>query len=330
MESLTPQETGEILDLATQLKNEWRHGERPPLLAGRVLIQVFEKPSLRTRVSFEAAMHQLGGSSIFLSAADAGLNGRESTADVARVLGSYADVIVLRTFQQSLINAFSQSAGCAVINGLSDDDHPCQALTDLFTMREACGEIRGKTLTYVGDGNNVARSLAIACAHLGVTFRVAAPQGYQLADSFLEQLAQQFPDSKTEPFEDARAAVKGADIVYTDVWASMGQEAEKEKRAKIFADYQVNGDLMRAAGPQAKFMHCLPARRGLEVTDDVMEGPQSLVFPQAENRMHVAKALLVRLVQGETQPVVIRDPAQAPVAGGPVPGGRGKKPSRPE
>jgi ornithine carbamoyltransferase len=298
MDSLTPDETAELLALAAELKAEWRVGKRLPLLAGRVLTQVFEKPSLRTRVSFEAAMQQLGGSAIFLNSADAGLNGRESTADVARVLGSYSDVIVLRTFKQSLINEFAEHARCPVVNGLSDDDHPCQALTDLFTMQEACGPLKGLTLAYVGDGNNVARSLAIACAHLGVKFRIAAPKGYQLGPAFLKDVQSRFRNASIEQSEDAHATVKGANVVYTDVWASMGQESEKELRAKVFSPYQVNAALMAAAGEKAKFMHCLPARRGLEVTDEVMEGRQSVVFPQAENRMHLAKAVLARLVLG--------------------------------
>ena len=297
MASLEPQQTAQILALAAEIKGKWAKGERPALLANRVLTQVFEKPSLRTRVSFEAAMQQLGGSSIFLSSADAGLNGRESTADVARVLGSYSDAIVLRTFKQALIDDFAKYSRCPVINGLSDDDHPCQALTDLFTMQECCGPVKGLTLAYVGDGNNVARSLAIACAQLGVQFHIGAPQGYQLSAAFEKELKAKYPSFVYKQTEDAKEAVKGAEIVYTDVWASMGQEAEKEHRAKVFASYQVNSSLMKAAGAKAKFMHCLPARRGLEVTDEVMESPQSIVFPQAENRMHLAKAVLVTMIQ---------------------------------
>jgi ornithine carbamoyltransferase len=301
MASLEPQQTAKILALAADIKGKWAKGERPALLANRVLTQVFEKPSLRTRVSFEAAMQQLGGSSIFLSSADAGLNGRESTADVARVLGSYSDAIVLRTFKQALIDDFAKYSRCPVINGLSDDDHPCQALTDLFTMQEAFGPVKGLTLAYVGDGNNVARSLAIACAQLGVHFHIGAPQGYQLSEAFEKGLKKQYPSFVFKQTEDAKVAVKGAQIVYTDVWASMGQEAEKEHRAQVFASYQVNSELMKVAGPKAKFMHCLPARRGLEVTDEVMESPQSIVFPQAENRMHLAKAVLVTMIQESEQ-----------------------------
>jgi ornithine carbamoyltransferase len=296
MASIEAHETARILDRAADLKRKWAAGERPAILANRVLVQVFEKPSLRTRVSFEAAMQQLGGSSIFLSAADAGLNGRESTADVARVLGTYADVIVLRTFKQSLIEDFARFSRCPVVNGLSDDDHPCQALTDLFTMQEHFGPVKGLTLAYVGDGNNVARSLAIACAQLGVHFHIGAPQGYQLPASLEKELKSKYPTFVFLQTTDAREAVKGAHIVYTDVWASMGQEAEKEHRARVFASFQVNTALMQAAGPKAKFMHCLPARRGLEVTDEVMESPASIVFPQAENRMHLAKAVLVHLI----------------------------------
>jgi ornithine carbamoyltransferase len=297
MASLEPEETAQILERAAELKQKWAKGDRPALLANRVLTQVFEKPSLRTRVSFEAAMQQLGGSSIFLSSADAGLNGRESTADVARVLGSYSDVIVLRTFKQALIDDFAKYSRCPVINGLSDDDHPCQALTDLFTMQEHFGPVKGLTLAYVGDGNNVAKSLAIACAQLGVHFHIGAPQGYQLSAAFEKGLKKQYPLFVFKQTEDAKEAVKGAQIVYTDVWASMGQEAEKEHRAKVFASYQVNAALMKAAGAKAKFMHCLPARRGQEVTDEVMESPESIVFPQAENRMHLAKAVLVMMIE---------------------------------
>jgi ornithine carbamoyltransferase len=290
---LTPDDVREIFRLAADLKAQWAKGTRPPLLAGRVLTQVFEKPSLRTRLSFEAAMMQLGGSSVFLSPRDAGLDGRESTADVARVIGGYSDVIVLRTFKQSLIEQFAQHSGRPVINGLSDDAHPCQALTDLFTMQEVFSSLAGRRLAYVGDGNNVASSLAIACAMLDVPFSIGAPPGYQLPDAFLQQIAARYPQAHISQQADPRAAVKDADVVYTDVWASMGQETEKDQRAKVFAPYQVNAALMAAAKPGAKFMHCLPARRGLEVTDDVIDSPASIAFPQADNRMHLAKGLLV-------------------------------------
>ncbi len=282
-----------ILQHAAALKAECRAGRRTPLLAGRVLAQVFEKPSLRTRVSFEAAMQQLGGSSIFLSSKDAGLGGRESIEDVARVLTSYCDVLVLRTFSHTLIETFARVGRCPVVNGLSDVSHPCQALTDLFTMQEVCGTLEGRTLVYVGDGNNVAVSLAEACAMLGAAFVIAAPEGYQLTPDFLARLQSRFPHCSVTQTTDPREAVSEADVIYTDVWTSMGQEAEKEQRQRIFAAYQVNAALLKAAPSTARFMHCLPARRGQEVTDEVMDSPQSVVFQQAENRLHLAKGLFV-------------------------------------
>ena len=293
---LTPQDAADILQIAADFKRELAAGKRQAPLAGHVLTQVFEKPSLRTRLSFEAAMMQLGGSSIFLSPQDAGLNGRESNADVARVIGGYSDVIVLRTFAQSLIEEFAQHAGCAVINGLSDDAHPCQALTDLLTMQEAFGALKGHKLAYIGDGNNVAASLAIACAMFEVPFAIGAPKGYELKPDVVAEVLKKYPKAQIEQHNDPQAAVKDADVVYTDVWASMGQESEKDQRAKVFAPYQVNAALMGAAKRGAKFLHCLPARRGLEVTDEVIDGPDSLAFPQAENRMHLAKGLLVWLL----------------------------------
>ena len=280
-----------ILERTHTLKQEFLSGRRHPILAQKVLTQVFEKPSLRTRVSFEAAMQQLGGSTIFMSSKDAGLNGRESIEDVARVLTSYCDVLVLRTFSHELIETFAIHGQCPVVNGLSDGSHPCQALTDLFTMQEVCGGLEGRTLAYVGDGNNVAVSLAEACAMLGVAFVIGAPEGYQLADGFLAALRKRFPGCSLTETSDPKEAVSAADVIYTDVWASMGQEAEKDERSRVFAPYQVNSELLSAAPKDAKFMHCLPARRDLEVTDEVMECSQSVVFQQAENRMHLAKGL---------------------------------------
>jgi ornithine carbamoyltransferase len=283
----------EILNISSELKTRWSQGDRPDILKGHVLTQIFEKPSLRTRLSFEAAMDHLGGSSIFLGRKDAGLEGREAQSDVAKVIGGYSDVIVLRTFSQQLIDDFAKYSGKPVVNGLSDDSHPCQALTDAFTIGEALGRIDGVKLAYIGDGNNVAVSLAEVCGHLGMAFSIGAPEGYQLKPAFLKSLKKKFPKLEVEQFADPQAAVRGADVVYTDVWASMGQEEEKDSRSKIFANYQVNARLMKSAGPKAKFMHCLPARRGLEVTDEVVDGPRSIVFPQAENRMHVAKGVFV-------------------------------------
>ena len=283
----------EILTLARELKSRLRRGERPQLLAGHVLTQVFEKPSLRTRLSFDAAIMQLGGSSIFLSGKDAGFEGREAVSDVARVIGGYSDIIALRTYKQSLVEDFARWSGKPVINGLSNDCHPCQALADAQTIEEAFGSFAGLRVAYIGDGNNVAVSLAEACGHLGMSFSIGTPPEYEFPRPFVERLKQRFPKLELLETNDPHAAAKHADVIYTDVWASMGQEDEKEARQKDFVGFQVDAALMKSAHRKARFMHCLPARRGQEVTDEVMDGPQSLCFPQAENRMHLAKAALV-------------------------------------
>jgi ornithine carbamoyltransferase len=293
---LTPADVEAILAISADLKERLTRGDRPPLLQGRVLTLVFEKPSLRTRNSFEAAAIQLGGGSIFLTTQDAGLNGRESLPDVARVLSAYSDAIVMRTFRQSLIEDFARLSSCPVVNGLSDELHPCQALTDLFTIQEAFGRLAGLRIVYVGDGNNVAASLAMAGAYARMPITFCSPRGYELSASFVRDLRRRFPNAELELTNDPFKAVKNADVVYTDVWASMGQESEAEARERVFAPFQVNAALMASAPKTARFMHDLPAKRGLEVTDDVMDGPQSIVFRQAENRMHVAKGLLVWLL----------------------------------
>ncbi len=293
---LTKDAVEDILSLSDTLKNQWREGKRSPLLAGRVLTMVFEKPSLRTRNSFEAAAIQLGAGSIFLTGQDAGLNGRESLEDVARVLSSYSDVVVLRTFSQKLIEDFAAVSRCPVINGLSDDLHPCQALTDVMTIRESLGDLQGRHLVYVGDGNNMAASLAMIGAMLEMPVTVCTPDDFALPTAFVSNLRERFPQAEINISTDPAAAVKHADVVYTDVWASMGQEAEKEHRNKVFAPYQINDALMAHAPSDCRFMHCLPARRGTEVTDSVIDGPRSIAFPQAENRMHLSKGLLVWLL----------------------------------
>jgi ornithine carbamoyltransferase len=293
---VTPDDVEQILAISADLKDRMQRGDRPSLLQGRVLTLVFEKPSLRTRNSFEAAAIQLGGGSVFLTTQDAGLHGRESLADIARVLSSYSDVVVMRTFSQSLIEEFARLSQCPVVNGLSDDLHPCQALTDLFTIRETFGRLAGLHLVYVGDGNNVAASLAMAAAYTGMSITFCSPEGYRLSDEFLATVRSHVPAAELKLVSDPAAAVKHADIVYTDVWASMGQEAQAEERRKVFTPFQVNAKLMAKAPKSARFMHDLPAKRGLEVTDDVMDGPQSIVFQQAENRMHLAKGLLVWLL----------------------------------
>ena len=295
--NLTVDEVHEILTLSHELKAGWKRGERPALLQGRYLTQVFEKPSLRTRVSFDAAMAQLGGTGLFLPAQDAGLHGRESLADVARVISSYSDAVVLRTFSQKLIEDFASFSKCSIINGLSDDDHPCQALTDILTLQEVWGEVKGKRLVFVGDGNNVANSLAMITSMLGMSMTVCAPRDFELDEDLLQAIRLSFPHSEITQTSDPAAAVANADVVYTDVWASMGQESEADKRNRIFAPYQVNAKLMAKAPSGCLFMHDLPARRGKEVTDDVIDGPNSIVFQQAENRMHLAKGLLVWLLK---------------------------------
>jgi ornithine carbamoyltransferase len=260
---------------------------------------LFDKPSLRTRVSFEACMTHLGGATQFLGA-DVGWGRRESIADFAGVLGQYVDVIVCRTNHHKRVEELAKYSACPVINGLTDLDHPCQALADLFTLQEIRGELSGQTLAYVGDANNVARSLAAACAKLGVKFTIASPKGYQLDDAFVAAVEKDAPGAKIARTDDPAAAVKGADAVYTDVWTSMGQEAQQAQRRSDFAAYQVNGALMAKAPKKAIFLHCLPARRGEEVTDEVIDGPQSRVLEQAANRLHAQKGLVAWLL-GESQ-----------------------------
>ncbi len=297
---LTAAEIQRIFAIADDLKAKFDDGLREPILPGRVLGLLFEKPSLRTRLSFEAAMAHLGGNSLFLGE-DVGWGKRESPADFARVLSKYIDVVVCRAKSHAKVEELAQYATCPVINGLTDQSHPCQALADLYTLREVDGELSGKRLAYIGDANNVARSLAIACARLDVNFAIAAPRGYQFDEPFLNRVgAERSGKTSLITSEDPREAVAGAAGVYTDVWASMGQEAQSEERRKVFADYQVNASLMKFAPADAIFLHCLPARRGEEVTDEVMDSPGSRIIQQAANRMHVQKAIIAWLlgVQG--------------------------------
>ncbi len=285
-----------ILKTAADLKAKYKAGDRPQLLPGRILAQMFEKPSLRTRNSFEAAIANLGGSGIFLTTAEAGLNGRESIHDVATVLSSYSDVITMRTFSHKLIVDFAKYSSCPVINALSDERHPCQALTDLLTIQETRGDLPGAHLVFVGDGNNVSMSLAIACAMTGMKFTLAVPAGFEFCEKFLADLRQRFPDADVNQIRDPAEAVATADFVYTDVWASMGQEEDAVRRMQAFENFQVDSKLMQQAPATAKFMHDLPAKRGQEVTDDVIDGAQSIVFQQAENRMHLARGLFAWLL----------------------------------
>ncbi len=293
----TPDEVHTLLDLSRKLKQDAAAGIRQPLLDGYVLVQIFEKPSLRTRVSFEAAMVQLGGSGIFMSEKEAGLNGRESLADVSRVVTRMADIITLRTFSQKMIEEFAKHASCPVINALSDERHPCQALADILTMYELFGDVKGRTMVYVGDGNNVAVSLATICAMTDVHFIIAHPDGYAMPENVFPDLLKKYPDAKLTVEQDAKKAVKDADVIYTDVWASMGQEEQSDERSKIFQPYQINDALLQRAPSHVKFLHCLPAKRNLEVTDNVMESHADSVFMQAENRMHLAKGLFAYLLK---------------------------------
>jgi ornithine carbamoyltransferase len=284
-----------IFSITEDLKTKFGQGLREALLPGRVLALLFEKQSLRTRVSFEAGMAHLGGSSLMLGE-DAGFGKRESVADFARVLSEMVDVIVVRAKRHATVMEFARHASCSVINGLTDLAHPCQVLADLYTLQEQCGTLAGLHLAWVGDGNNVARSLAEGCGHLGVRLSVCTPPGYELDSQFLTRAKRDFPNLDLTTTHDPRAAVRDAAAVYTDVWASMGQESERDKRRRDFADYQVNAQLMAAAPKYALFMHCLPAHRGEEVTDEVIDGPRSVVVNQAANRMHVQKGILVWLL----------------------------------
>ncbi len=269
-------------------------------LSGKSLALLFEKPSLRTRVSFEVAMRQLGGEVIYLSPAEVGLGKRESVPDVARVLSRYVDVIAARTFSHHTLEMLADYTSVPVINALSDLEHPCQALADLFTIYEKKGELKGLTLAFIGDGNNVAHSLILAASLSGVNFRFASPKGYQIQNKIL-LLAQDYSrDSGAEILctEDPHLAVSDADIVYTDVWTSMGQDKEAEKRRQAFASYQVNSKLLSSAKEDAIVMHPLPAHHGEEVADNILYSPASVVFDQAENRMHLEKALLAEMLGG--------------------------------
>ena len=270
------------------------------LLSGKVLALMFEKPSLRTRVSFEIAMRQLGGHTIYLSPDEVRLGERESASDVARVLSRYVNAIAARTFSHQTLEILADYSGVPVINALSDLEHPCQTLSDLLTIYEKKSKLEGLTIAYVGDGNNVAHSLMLAAALSGINFRIASPGGYRVQERILHLAEGYATDSDAEIFctEEPRLAVGGADVVYTDVWASMGQESEADRRRQIFAGYQVNGEMMSLAKEDAILMHPLPAHRGEEVDENILDSPQSVVFDQAENRMHLQKALLAGMLGG--------------------------------
>ena len=291
-------ELWQFLEKAKELKDEFKAGGNQPILKGKILGMIFQKPSLRTRVSFEVGMLHLGGEALYLSPNEIGLGGRESVADVARVLSGYVDGIMARVFAHDHILQLAQYSSVPVINGLSDYNHPCQAMADVFTIWEHFGQIEGLKLAYVGDGNNVATSLVMLLTKLGGHFSIASPEGYQLSPHVLaeaQDLAEETHANITVTHNPAEAVVD-ADVIYTDVWTSMGQEAEAKERLKVFPPYQVNSSLVAQAKPQAVVMHCLPAHRGEEITDDVADGSQSLLFPQAENRLHAQKGILALLL----------------------------------
>lgn len=294
---LTPAEVRLIVETAVRLK-----GDRSTagMLPGRALALVFEKPSLRTRVSFERAMQQLGGSAIYLSQAEVGIGVREPVKDIARVLNEYVDVVAARTFAQSTIAELVRYSRVPVINALSDEEHPCQALADVLTIHERFGAVQGVRVAYVGDGNNVACSLMLACAMLGARITLAIPAGYQPPGEILEAATGYAGEAggSVRIVRHPEEAVSGADVVYTDVWTSMGQEDERARRQRDFAGYTVSAALMRHAGPRAVIMHDLPAHRGEEIMDDAIESDQSVVFQQAGNRLHAQKALLALILGG--------------------------------
>ncbi len=288
-------EIDRIFSITEDLKSKHARGLREPLLPGRVMALLFEKPSLRTRVSFEAGMIHLGGTALFLGA-DVGFGRRESIADFGQVLSQYVDVIVVRANRHEMLLELAEHCTCSVINGLTDFAHPCQAMADLYTIRELAGQVEGHTLAWVGDANNVARSIALACGKVGMKMVMATPEKYQFDDESLAWIKRQAPDLDLTITTDPLEAVRDAVVIYTDVWASMGQEKHRRQRKKDFADYQVNAELMSHAQKGAVFMHCLPARRGEEVTDEVIDGPQSVVVQQAANRMHAQKGILAWLL----------------------------------
>jgi len=292
------EELQSILDTAIELKTEWKKNGNPPILKDKVLAMIFQKPSLRTRVSFDMAMRHLGGDALYLSPAEIGLGKRESIADIARVLSGYVDVLMARVFDHQHILELGKWAEIPVINGLSDYNHPCQAAADALTIQENFGSLKGIKVTYIGDGNNVAVSLMHFCAKLGADFTIGHPEGYGInpeAVALGEKFAAESGSSISQ-LNDPREAVSGSQVIYTDTWVSMGQDEEAAGRKEVFPPFQVNQSLLEGAEKDAIVLHCLPAHRGEEITDEVADGPNSRLFPQAHNRLHAQKAILVKLL----------------------------------
>jgi len=288
-----------LLDKSRELKAVYQSGRTDRCLESKSMVMLFEKPSMRTRISFEVGMTDLGGSAINVRPDDIGglIGEREPISDMTRVLNGYCDVIVARTFGHNVITEIAKHATIPVINALTDECHPCQAMADMLTIIEHCGGLSGKKVTYIGDGNNMSRSLAVVCAKLGLHFTIAAPSSYDMPASFYEKV-RAISHTEITSTEDVKEAVKDADIIYTDTWTSMGQEEEKAQRIKDFSGFCINADLLAAAQSTAKIMHCLPAYRDLEITNDVINATNSVIFEQAHNRLHFQRALLKYLITG--------------------------------
>ena len=296
MADITHQELSQILDTALDLKERLKRGETQTMLAGKVLAMIFEHPSLRTRLSFDIGMYQLGGKAIYLSPAEIGLGTRETVSDVARVVSSMSNAVLARVRSHDSLQEMAKYSIKPVINGLSDLEHPCQILADLLTIRERFGQIQGLKMAYIGDGNNMAHSLALGAALAGLNITIITPPSYWPDEEIISQ-AREIADGKSYvKVNNSPEAVKGVDIIYTDVWASMGQESEAAHRRQVFAPYQVNEHLLSLAGGTALVLHCLPAHRGDEISEETLEGPQSAVFQQAENRLHAQKGLLAHIL----------------------------------
>lgn len=294
----SPEELADMLDLAVRLKKELQMGGNKPLLKKKTMAMIFQKPSLRTRVSFDMAMRQLGGDALYLSPAEIGLGQRESIADISRVLSGYIDVIMARVFAHEHVKELAKWASVPVINGLSDYNHPCQAMADALTILEKFGSLKGLNVVFIGDGNNVAVSLMHICTKLGANFTHSGPKDYEIIPHALE-LAKTFAKesgSKISFTRDPHEAVSHANVIYTDTWTSMGQEAEAKKRELVFPPYQINASLVAEADKDVIVLHCLPAHRGQEITNEVADGPHSALFPQAHNRLHAQKAIVARIL----------------------------------
>lgn len=299
LNDLTTEEIEDLLKLAEKLKRQTKEGVAHHLLKGKTLGMIFSKSSTRTRVSFEVGMYQLGGYSLFLSSNDIQLGRGESIYDTANVLSRYIDGIMIRTYNQSDVEDLAKYGTIPVINGLTDEMHPCQILADLLTVYEHKGKLAGVKMAYVGDGNNVAHSILHGCAKTGMDVAIASPKGYECNEKYVEEAkeAAKLTGSKILITQDPVEAVANADVIYSDTWISMGQESQKEEKIKIFMPYQINSELFSKANEDAIFLHCLPAYRGYEVTEEVIDGPQSVIFDEAENRLHAQKAVLATLMK---------------------------------